>query len=95
MFTARTRVGDRLVLDRRDRKIDHVPVESRLGFVDAGRVDEDDLAPLIGDDPRQPGACGLRFRRDCGNAFAHERVQSRATRTSGSRTNFSPFQRMK
>ena len=53
----------------------HALVEQRSGFVNAGRIDENDLRAVQIYHALNGGAGGLRFFGDDGQFFADKRVQ--------------------
>ena len=55
----------------------HSAVEQMAGFVDAGRIDKDDLAVLAADDALNFVPRGLRFVRDGSDLFADEAIEQR------------------
>ncbi len=57
--------------------VHHLAAEDVLGFVDAGRIDQDDLRVVAIQDSLDAIAGGLRLRRNDGDFAADELVDER------------------
>ena len=63
------------LFERRAHRVHHALVDGAVGFVNARRIDENDLSFGRGENALNRRACGLRLIGDDGDLLAYQSVQ--------------------